>query len=103
NTASFDVPGGSGVSNILARVTGGASTIDGTLHSDANLFLINPAGMIFGANAKLDVNGSFTATTADFVKLGDGQIFHTSDFSHDALLSSAAPEAFGFLRSNRAN
>ena len=101
-TASFDLPGGGGVSNILARVTGGASSIDGTIHSDANLYLINPAGILFNANAKLDINGAFTATTSDYVTLSDGRILHTSDFSNDALLSSAPPQAFGFLKSNRA-
>ena len=63
--ATFSGPGS--VHNILARVTGEkVSSIDGTIHSTiegANFFLLNPAGVIFGANASIDVSGSFAATT----------------------------------------
>src|SRR5215203_1768093 len=58
DTATFSGPGS--IKNILARVTGGtASSIDGTVRSDiagANLFLINPSGVIFGPNAVVDVS-----------------------------------------------
>ncbi len=54
--------------NILSRVSGGnPSYIDGILRvngSDANLFLLNSSGIVFGANAQLDLTGNFTATTA---------------------------------------
>jgi filamentous hemagglutinin family protein len=56
----------SGVLNILTRVTGpNGSNILGTLGVDggANLFLINPNGILFGPNAKLDVKSSFVGTT----------------------------------------
>ncbi|WP_052672321.1 filamentous hemagglutinin N-terminal domain-containing protein [Aliterella atlantica] len=59
-----------GVNNIITRVTGGnQSQIDGTLGvlGKANLFLIDPSGIIFGANARLDIGGSFTATTASAI------------------------------------
>ncbi|MBD2214163.1 filamentous hemagglutinin N-terminal domain-containing protein [Nostoc linckia FACHB-104] len=62
-----------GVENILTRVTGGqASNIFGILgtQGSANLFLINPNGIVFGANARLDVGGSFVATTANAVRFG---------------------------------
>ncbi|MGJ3249109.1 MAG: filamentous hemagglutinin N-terminal domain-containing protein [Elainellaceae cyanobacterium] len=66
-----------GIANILSRVTGSnVSDILGTLGVDgtANLFFLNPNGIIFGPNARLDVNGSFVATTADafqFVEFGE--------------------------------
>src|SRR4051812_23439411 len=43
-----------GVKNVLARVTGGRSSIDGTISCGANLFLMNPSGLVFGPNAALD-------------------------------------------------
>ena len=58
------------ITNILTRVTGSnASKIFGTLgvNGNANLFLINPNGIIFGSNAKLDIKGSFSATTAESI------------------------------------
>lgn len=66
------------IANILTRVTGSnISRIFGTLGVDggANLFLINPNGIIFGSNARLDVAGSFTATTANSI------IFNNYEFS----------------------
>src|SRR5687768_11874824 len=60
-TATFTGPGA--IRNVISRVTGGdVSNIDGTLASrvgQANLYFLNPAGVIFGPNAKLDVPGSF--------------------------------------------
>ncbi|MCX5737854.1 MAG: filamentous hemagglutinin N-terminal domain-containing protein, partial [Proteobacteria bacterium] len=89
--------GGTGIENILARVTGGfESDIDGTLGADANLFLMNPAGIVFGANAKLDVKGSFHATTADSLRLGEGGHFEANP-ARPSVLSAAPPAAFGVL------
>ncbi|MEM6401374.1 MAG: filamentous hemagglutinin N-terminal domain-containing protein [Cyanobacteria bacterium P01_D01_bin.116] len=58
------------ITNILTRVTGNnVSKIFGTLgvNGNANLFLINPNGIIFGENAFLDISGSFSATTAESI------------------------------------
>ncbi|MGB3496536.1 MAG: CHAT domain-containing protein [Elainellaceae cyanobacterium] len=64
------------IQNILSRVVGGeASFIDGLIEvagGDSNLFLINPAGVIFGSNARLDVSGDFTATSATGIGFADG-------------------------------
>ena len=74
--------GPSGVSNILSRVTGpNASQILGQLGVDgtANLFLINPNGIIFGKSTKLDLKSDFTATTVESIKFGNGYIFSAID------------------------
>nr|MCU0516512.1 filamentous hemagglutinin N-terminal domain-containing protein [Oscillatoria sp. Prado101] len=56
------------IRNILGRVVGGdASYINGLIQvsgGNSNLFLMNPAGILFGPNASLNVPASFTATTA---------------------------------------
>ncbi len=95
-SATFSGPGD--VQNILARVRGPESSIDGTLRSTipgANLFLINPNGVLFGPNAAVDVSGSFTVTTADFLKLSDGGRFDAKNPAADSL-TSAPVSAFGF-------
>jgi filamentous hemagglutinin family protein len=88
------------VSNIIGRVTGGqVSTIEGVLRSEipgANLYLINPAGVVFGAGAALEVSGSFHVGTADYLRLADGGVFHARDPA-STVLTSAPPSAFGFL------
>ena len=97
-SATFSGP--SSVSNIISRVTGGqVSSIDGRLASTiqgANLFLINPRGILFGPNASLDLTGSFTASTANYLKLADGTRFEASA-TVNPILSAAPPAAFGFL------
>src|SRR5207247_439212 len=59
------------ITHILGRVTGGRpSQIDGLLQSEipgANLYLLNPSGVVFGPNATLDVSGSFHVSTADYL------------------------------------
>ncbi|MDZ8184015.1 MAG: filamentous hemagglutinin N-terminal domain-containing protein [Nostoc sp. ChiSLP02] len=70
-----------GAKNILTRVTGNQpSNILGTLGvlGNANLFLINPNGIIFGPNAKLNVKASFIGTTANAIQFGDRGFFRAS-------------------------
>jgi filamentous hemagglutinin family protein len=88
--------------NILARIVGGSpSIIDGTIQvsgSHANLYLLNPAGIIFGANASLNVPAAFTATTADGVGFGAGsaqQWFRSVGRPNFATLMGA-PTQFAF-------
>ncbi|MEA5572567.1 filamentous hemagglutinin N-terminal domain-containing protein [Calothrix sp. UHCC 0171] len=80
----------SGVINILTRVTGGnASNILGTLGVDgnANLFLMNPNGILFGQNASLDVRGSFVGTTANGLQFGNQGVFSATNPQAPALLT----------------
>ena len=96
--ATFSGP--SGVNNVIGRVTGGAqSSIDGTVRSTmpgANLYLINPAGVVFGPNARVDVSGSFHASSADYLRFQDGARFQATN-PDASTLTSAPPAAFGFL------
>lgn len=80
-----------GIENILSRVTGGVvSTIDGLLGVDgpANLFVLNPNGIIFGPNARLDVSGSFIASTGDRFQFADGSEFTAAPLGPDLLTLS---------------
>ena len=102
-SASFSGP--DSISNIIGRVTGGTqSWIDGLIRStipDANLFLLNPSGILFGPNASLDVQGSFHVSTADFIRLGENGLFY-SDPSQESILTVDPPASFGFLGDNPA-
>ena len=79
-----------GIANIFSRVTGrDVSDIMGTLGVDggADLFLINPNGIIFGENASLDLNGSFMATSATEIQFGEQGEFSAIDPNAPPLLT----------------
>ena len=83
-----------GVANILSRVTGNdVSDIMGTLgvEGGANLFLLNPNGIIFGPNARLDISGSFFSSTANSFMFPDGTLFSATNPGDSSLLSVDVP------------
>ncbi|MCT7952931.1 filamentous hemagglutinin N-terminal domain-containing protein, partial [Ancylothrix sp. C2] len=86
------------IQNILGRINGGeASYINGLIQvtgSNANLFLMNPSGIIFGRDAALNVPASFTATAAD--KIGFGANWFNATGANNYQLLVGAPTAFNF-------
>jgi len=102
-SATFSGP--AAISNVIGRVTGGsASSINGNIKSTitgANLYLINPSGIVFGPNAKVNVSGSFHASTANYLKMADGAKFRATN-PNGSTLSAAPPAAFGFLTASPA-
>ena len=95
--AYFENP--SGIANIFTRVTGGkSSNILGTLgvQGNANLFLINPQGIVFGPNARLDLRGSFMGSTAAGVVFNNGFEFSATNPNAVPLLAINIPVGLRF-------
>ncbi|MEK7992156.1 MAG: filamentous hemagglutinin N-terminal domain-containing protein [Thiotrichaceae bacterium] len=92
------------INNIFSRVTNGyESVINGGLISEipnADLYLLNPAGFLIGADAYLDIQGSLYLSGADYVRFDDDKRFY-SQLGNESQLTTASPAAFGFLEGNQ--
>ena len=112
NRGAYFLTPNANIQNIFARVTGSnASQIFGTLGvrqannftpSNANLYLMNPNGVLFGQNARLDMGGSFLATTANGIQFGERGVYNASGGQPVDVLT-INPSAFLFNQISRGN
>ncbi|MBD2312885.1 S-layer family protein [Desertifilum sp. FACHB-1129] len=95
--ATFDLVNTPNISTIFSRVTGGGlSQIDGLIETrnsnqPVSLFLLNPNGILFGPNARVNLSGSFVATTAEGVLFADGVQWQTNPTAAPPLLTISVP------------
>ncbi|TAN48297.1 MAG: filamentous hemagglutinin N-terminal domain-containing protein, partial [Methylococcaceae bacterium] len=96
--------GDADLARVISRVTGGkTSHIDGLLRSKvgrADFYFINPAGIVFGPDAQIDVPASLYLSTATELRFGDGGVF-SATHPDAGSLSVQAPVSFGFLQDRR--
>jgi len=109
NVANFLNESALPTSNILGRITGGNissiyDTIQTTGFEGANLFLMNPAGFLFGPNATFNVGGMIAFSSADYLRLSEVDGSNAGIFRADPaatnILTSAPVAAYGFLGTN---
>ena len=106
NGQTIEFSGGDSLQNVISRVTGKETTdIQGTLKSsiaNAAFYFINPNGVTFGKDARIDMHGAFHVGTATTVLFPNGGVF-AADSRYSSMLSSEAPADFGFLATSAAN
>ncbi|MEH2131658.1 MAG: S-layer family protein [Nostoc sp.] len=96
-SATFNLINTPNITTIFSRVTGGnVSNIDGLIqtfntNNPVSLFLMNPAGIVFGQNASLNIGGSFVGTTANSIKFADGVEFSAANSGAVPLLTMSVP------------
>ncbi|MEH1935821.1 MAG: S-layer family protein [Nostoc sp.] len=96
-SATFNLTNTPNITTIFSRVTGGnVSNIDGLIqtlngNNPVSLFLMNPAGIVFGKNASLNIGGSFVGTTANSIKFADGIEFSATNPGATPLLTMSVP------------
>lgn len=97
--------GAADLRNVVTRVTGGAvSNINGLLRSEiagADFYFINPAGVVFGPQSRVEVPAAFHVSTADYLEFTDQQRFAAAN-PQDSTLSVASPDHFGFAGGRQA-
>ncbi|MEH2056348.1 MAG: filamentous hemagglutinin N-terminal domain-containing protein [Nostoc sp.] len=96
-SATFDLTNTPNITTIFSRVTGGnVSNINGLIqtlngNNAVSLFLMNPAGIVFGKDASLNISGSFVGTTANSIKFFDGTEFSAVNANAKPLLTMSVP------------
>jgi filamentous hemagglutinin family protein len=101
DTALFSADPSLTTLRIISRVTGGsASQVFGAIASTvpgADLYLLNPGGIVFGPDASIDTQGSFYGSTANSLSMLADDPSGALTFTSDVRLAFAEPQTFGFL------